>query len=267
MTGEGEGGSAGAPPGDLYVVVHLRPHKIFERDDDNLYRQLDVSMVQAALGETVLVDTLTDGPVELNLPDGAQTGEVLRLKGLGMPHLRDKGRGHLFVQLVVRTPRKLSKKQKELLRELPCWVIQKPPNHRKTAWKRPNRPKRKKDSGGSISRGPCLNYRKMPPGRPVGPRRQILKNAPPKESYGLTHVDEKGAARMVDVGQKPITRRLARAQGRVRLAPATIEMISQGGLPQGRRPGRRPPGRHNGGQAHARPHSPVSSLAHNLGGN
>ena len=118
MSGEGEGGSAGAPPGDLYVVVHLRPHKIFEREADNLYRQMEVSMFQAALGETVLVETLTDGPFELNLPDGAQTGEVLRIKGQGMPHLRDKGRGHLFVQLVVKTPRKLSKRQKELLREL-----------------------------------------------------------------------------------------------------------------------------------------------------
>ena len=116
MTGEGEGGGGGTP-GDLYVVLRLRPHKIFERQDDDLYRRLDVSMAQAALGETVLVDTLTDGPTELKLPEGTQTGAVLRLKDLGLPHLKDRGRGNLFVQVFVRTPRKLSKRQKELLKE------------------------------------------------------------------------------------------------------------------------------------------------------
>ncbi len=118
MRGEGEGGHLGGPPGDLYVVAHLKPHPVFEREGDQLLRRLEVSMVQAALGETVLVDTLIDGPCELKVPEGAQTGEMLRLKGRGMPSLRTGRRGDLHVQLVVLTPRKLDKRQRELLREL-----------------------------------------------------------------------------------------------------------------------------------------------------
>ena len=117
MRGEGEGGSLGGEPGDLYVVVHLKAHKAFERDGDSLYRQLKVSMVQAALGRTVLVESLIDGPAELAIPAGSQTGDLLRLPGLGMPRLRDERRGDLLVQLAVRTPQKLSKEQKRLLEE------------------------------------------------------------------------------------------------------------------------------------------------------
>ncbi|MFZ5586734.1 MAG: molecular chaperone DnaJ [Thermodesulfobacteriota bacterium] len=117
MRGEGEGGSLGGEPGDLYVVVHLKPHPEFERDGDSLYRQLKVSMAQAALGRTVLVETLIDGPAELALPEGAQTGDIVRLVGLGMPRLRDERRGDLLVQLVVATPVKLSRRQRELLEE------------------------------------------------------------------------------------------------------------------------------------------------------
>ncbi len=117
MRGEGEGGALGGPPGDLYVVVHVRPHPVFERNGDDLYRRLEVSMVQAALGRTVMVDSLVDGPVELNLPAGAQTGDLVRLKGLGMPRLRGGGRGDLHVQLMVKTPTKLSRRQRELLEE------------------------------------------------------------------------------------------------------------------------------------------------------
>lgn len=116
--GEGEGGDMGAPPGDLYVVVHVLPHKVFERDGQNLYRRLDVSMAQAALGRTVLVETLVDGTAELELPEGVQTGELVRVKGLGMPRLRDGKRGDLHVQVMVQTPRKLGKRQRELLEEL-----------------------------------------------------------------------------------------------------------------------------------------------------
>ena len=117
MRGEGEGGHLGGPPGDLYVVVHLRPHKVFERQGEHLVRRLEVSMFQAALGQTVMVDTLVDGPVELKLPAGAQSGDTLRLPGLGMPRLGGGGRGDLHVQLVVRTPRRLNRRQRELLAE------------------------------------------------------------------------------------------------------------------------------------------------------
>ena len=117
MRGEGEGGALGGEPGDLYVVLHLEPHQVFERHGDDLGRALEVSMVQAALGETVLVETLVDGPQSLSLPAGIQTGEVVRLKGVGMPRLRGSGRGDLHVQVMVRTPQRLSKRQKQLLKE------------------------------------------------------------------------------------------------------------------------------------------------------
>ncbi len=117
LNGEGEGGAMGGPPGDLFVVVHVNQHSVFERDGDSLYRQMEVSMVQAALGQTVMVDTLIDGPAELNIPQGSQTGDMVRLYGLGMPRLRDDRRGDLMVQLVVRTPKKINKRQRELLEE------------------------------------------------------------------------------------------------------------------------------------------------------
>ncbi|MCB2189032.1 MAG: molecular chaperone DnaJ [Deltaproteobacteria bacterium] len=117
MRGEGEGGFRGGGPGDLYVVVHVAPHAVFEREGDNLYRRLEVSMFQAALGHTVMVDTLVDDEAELPLPAGVQTGQALKLAGLGMPSLRGGRRGDLLVQVVVKTPSKLSKRQKELLEE------------------------------------------------------------------------------------------------------------------------------------------------------
>lgn len=118
MRSEGEGGYQGGPPGDLYVVVHIRPHKVFERGGDSLGRTLEVSMIQAALGRTVLVETLIDGPAELSIPVGAQSGDLVHLKGLGMPRLRGSQRGELVVQLIVRTPKRLSKEQKELLEHI-----------------------------------------------------------------------------------------------------------------------------------------------------
>ena len=115
MRGEGEGGRNGGPPGDLYVVIHVAENKTFEREGAQLYRRLEVSMAQAALGQTVLVETLVDGQVEMAIPAGAQTGQMVRLKGMGMPRLNSGRRGDLAVQLVVLTPKKLSKEQKELL--------------------------------------------------------------------------------------------------------------------------------------------------------
>lgn len=117
MRGEGEGGTLGGSPGDLYVVIHVRDHPIFERNGDDLYRRLGVSMVQAALGRTVMVDSLIDGQVEMQIPNGAQTGDLVRVKGMGMPRLRRGGRGDMHVQVLVKTPSKLSKRQKELLEE------------------------------------------------------------------------------------------------------------------------------------------------------
>lgn len=118
MRGEGEGGHAGGPKGDLYVVAHEVQHPVFERQDKDLYRRLEVSMFQAALGQEVSVDSLVDGPQPMNIPAGADTGEVVRIKGLGLPGLRTERRGDMYVQLLVRTPRKLNKRQRELMEEL-----------------------------------------------------------------------------------------------------------------------------------------------------
>ena len=117
MRGEGEGGYQGGPPGDLYVVVHIPQHEVFERHSDDLYRQHRVSMVQAALGQTVMVDTLNDGPVEMELPEGVQNGDVVRIKGMGMPSLKNGRKGDMHVQVLVSTPKKLTKTQRELLEQ------------------------------------------------------------------------------------------------------------------------------------------------------
>ncbi|ADK83831.1 chaperone protein DnaJ [Desulfarculus baarsii DSM 2075] len=117
MRGEGEAGLLGGEPGDLYVQIHIPPHKVFEREGAHLFRELEISMFQAALGGMVLVETLVDGPQELKISPGAQHGDVLRLKGMGMPNLRDQRRGDLMVRLITRTPTHLSKRQRELLEE------------------------------------------------------------------------------------------------------------------------------------------------------
>ncbi|MBU1274279.1 MAG: molecular chaperone DnaJ [Proteobacteria bacterium] len=118
MRGEGEGGHAGGPKGDLYVVIHQAQHPVFERQDKDLYRRLEVSMFQAALGQEVAVDSLVDGPQPMSIPAGADSGEVVRIKGLGLPGLRSERRGDMYVQLLVRTPRKLNKRQREIMEEL-----------------------------------------------------------------------------------------------------------------------------------------------------
>ena len=118
MRAEGEGGYKGGEPGDLYVVIHEAQHKVFERQGKDLYRRLNVSMFQAALGQEVSVDSLVDGPQPMNIPSGADSGEVVRVKGLGLPGLRGDRRGDMYVQLLVRTPRKLGKRQRELMEEL-----------------------------------------------------------------------------------------------------------------------------------------------------
>ncbi|MCF8032572.1 MAG: molecular chaperone DnaJ [Desulfarculaceae bacterium] len=117
MRSEGEGGYAGGPHGDLYVVMHQQQHPVFERQGNDLYRRLEVSMFQAALGQEVAVASLIDGELPLEVPAGADTGEMLRIKGFGMPKLRSGRRGDMYVQLVVRTPSKLSEGQRELLEQ------------------------------------------------------------------------------------------------------------------------------------------------------
>jgi len=117
LQGEGEPGESGGPPGDLFVVIHVRDHEFFSRDGDDLVCQIPVSFVQAALGDTFQIPVLGDpGEHEITIPKGTQPGDVLRIRGQGMPSLhRGKNRGDLFVRVLVKIPEKLSQRQRELL--------------------------------------------------------------------------------------------------------------------------------------------------------
>jgi len=115
--GEGEAGRFGGPAGDLYVVLHVRPHKIFEREGNDLHCSIPISFPQAALGTEINLKTL-DGSAKVKIPEGTQSGQKFRIRGRGVPFLNEHGRGDLVVTVVVKTPTKLTKVQKEKLQEL-----------------------------------------------------------------------------------------------------------------------------------------------------
>jgi molecular chaperone DnaJ len=117
ITGEGEAGELAGPRGDLYVVVHVKEHDVFERREAHLYSTQTVSFTQAALGGEVTVRTL-DGEEMLRIPEGTQTGSVFKLKGRGVPALGGRGRGDLFVAVSIMTPTNLSRDQRRLLEEM-----------------------------------------------------------------------------------------------------------------------------------------------------
>ena len=116
LAGEGESGARGGPPGDLYVYVSVKPHNFFKRNDEHIICQVPISFVQAALGAEIDVPTLT-GTKKLNIPKGTQPGEVFRFKGKGIPSLRGHGKGDQIIQVLVKTPTGLTKKQEALLKE------------------------------------------------------------------------------------------------------------------------------------------------------
>ncbi len=116
LRGEGEAGVHGGPPGDLYVVIRVEPDNVFERQGQNLVLSREVGFVEAALGHRMEIPTLGD-PVNLDIPKGTQSGEVFRLRGLGLPHLGSTHKGDLLVEIRVKTPTHLNKRQEELLRE------------------------------------------------------------------------------------------------------------------------------------------------------
>jgi len=116
-SGEGEAGLFDGPPGDLYVVLHVKEHSFFQREGSHLHCVIPISFTQAALGTEIQVPTL-EGQHKLQVPEGTQTGTVLRLRNKGVPVLNGHGRGDLYVELKVQTPAKLSKRQRELLAEL-----------------------------------------------------------------------------------------------------------------------------------------------------
>lgn len=115
VTGEGNHGQKGGPPGDLYVRVNVRPHALFERVNDDVYADEDITFTQAALGDTLLVPTL-DGNVSFQLPAGTQNNAIFRLKGKGIPHLRGKGRGDHRIKVRILVPTDLTEAQKQLLK-------------------------------------------------------------------------------------------------------------------------------------------------------
>jgi molecular chaperone DnaJ len=120
IAGQGDGGTAGGPPGDLYVYMTVRPHEYFERNGNDLYCLVPISLTQAALGCEIMVSTLEDGHrVKLKIPPGTQNGRVFRLKNEGVPHLHNPDhRGDLFVKVTVQVPTKLSAKARSLLEQL-----------------------------------------------------------------------------------------------------------------------------------------------------
>lgn len=117
VTGEGEGGVNGGPAGDLFVVLHVKEHEMFERQAANLYSAVPVTFAQAALGAEIKVRTL-DGEEELKVPAGTQTGTVFRIKSHGMPVLGGRGKGDLFVAVTLMTPKTLTKEQRRILEQL-----------------------------------------------------------------------------------------------------------------------------------------------------
>jgi molecular chaperone DnaJ len=116
VAGEGEAGTLGGPSGDLYVVIKVRPHKVFQRKNQDVYMEIPITVVQAALGDEIEVDTL-DGKSTVRIPEGTQTGASFTLKGKGIPKLHGSGRGDQHVKVQVVVPTNLNDKQKQLLRE------------------------------------------------------------------------------------------------------------------------------------------------------
>ena len=115
LSGEGEAGLRGGPSGDLYIFLSLLAHEVFQRDGANIYCRVPIAMTTAALGGDIDVPTLDGGRVAVSLPEGTQTGRQFRLRSKGMPHMRGRGQGDMYVQTMVETPVNLSKEQRDLL--------------------------------------------------------------------------------------------------------------------------------------------------------
>ena len=116
IRGEGEDGESGGPPGDLYFFLYVEPHDFFSRDGDDVICQIPISFPQAALGTELEVPTL-NGKKNLSINKGTESGDIFRIKGEGFPKIRGHGRGDMVVQIIVKTPKNLSKRQEEILRE------------------------------------------------------------------------------------------------------------------------------------------------------
>ncbi len=117
MTGEGEAGNLGGPYGDLYVIINVAPHPFFKRKGNDLHCEIPVSFTQAVLGGEIEVPTIEGKSEFIKIPPGTPSGRVFHLKGKGVPRLGRYGKGDQFVIIYIDVPKKLSARQKELLRE------------------------------------------------------------------------------------------------------------------------------------------------------
>jgi molecular chaperone DnaJ len=117
LSGEGESGVRGAPSGDLYIFLSVRPHQMFKRDEANIYCEVPIPMVTATLGGQIEVPTIDGSRAKVAIPAGTQSGHQFRLRGKGMSRLHNRGVGDMFIEARVETPVKLTKRQQELLRE------------------------------------------------------------------------------------------------------------------------------------------------------
>ncbi|MCL2055461.1 MAG: molecular chaperone DnaJ [Oscillospiraceae bacterium] len=131
VSGQGNGGLNGGPPGDLHLSVSVRPDPIFERDGFDIHAEMPITYTQAVLGDEITVPTI-DGKVKYIVPEGTQTGAVFRFKGKGVKKLRRNDRGDQYVHVFIEVPKNLSKKQKDLLREFEASISDDNYNKRKT---------------------------------------------------------------------------------------------------------------------------------------
>ena len=118
LAGEGEAGLRGGPAGDLYVLINIKPHKLFERDGSNLYCRVPIPMTTAAIGGEIEVASIDGSRNNVKIPAGTQTGQQFRLRGKGMSIMRSDSRGDLFIEIFVETPVNLNSKQKDMMRKL-----------------------------------------------------------------------------------------------------------------------------------------------------
>jgi molecular chaperone DnaJ len=117
LGGEGEAGLRGGPNGDLYIFLSLEPHPFFQRDGADLYCRVPIAMTTAALGGSFEVPTIDGGRTKVKVPEATQSGKQFRLRAKGMPVLRSKETGDMYIQAVVETPQNLSRRQRDLLEE------------------------------------------------------------------------------------------------------------------------------------------------------
>ncbi|HUY00014.1 MAG TPA: molecular chaperone DnaJ [Candidatus Deferrimicrobium sp.] len=117
VSGEGEAGQQNAPSGDLYIIIHIKPHPIFERHESHLVCERKITFSQAALGDKLEINTL-DSATKLSIPPGTKSGTIFRLRGQGMPEFRGYGRGDLLCKVDIEVPKRLSKEQKQMVEKL-----------------------------------------------------------------------------------------------------------------------------------------------------